>query len=133
MVALLRAWGGAVLVLIIGTAVIVRLLPPTAPGRSISPADQALRIHLPWLIVCALMVAASVLLYWRPPTRRVLLLAALPVPALAAALGVVAGAAGAATPLAALLYVGEAALGTAAGLAATRLFAGNAEAAAGHR
>ena len=47
MVGLLRAWGGAFVLLIGGMAVLVALTPRTAPGQSISLADQAFRIHLP--------------------------------------------------------------------------------------
>jgi hypothetical protein len=122
MVGLLRAWGGAFLVLIAGMAVLVALTPRTAPGRSISVADQAFRIHLPWLVMVALMVPVAALLdRWTATTRR-RLAATLPVPALGVLAGAVIGAAGATSAVTALLYVVEGVAGAAAGLFVTTFF-----------
>jgi cytochrome c biogenesis factor len=118
---LVRAWAGAVFVLIVGMMVLVGLTPRTVPGQSISASDQAFRIHLPWLIVVLLMVLAAAALDWRASARR-RLLATLPVPALSILAGAVMGAAGATSPLTALLYVVEGLLGIAAGLFLRSLF-----------
>jgi hypothetical protein len=121
-VGLLRAWGGAILVLIAGMAVLVGLTPRTAPGRSIPAADQAIRIHLPWLVMVVVMVLVAALLdRWSSSTRR-RLLATLPVPALGILAGAVTGAAGATSAVTALLYVVEGVAGVAAGLFVTTFF-----------
>lgn len=122
MVGLLRAWGGAFVLLIGGMAVLVALTPRTTPGQSISPADQAFRIHLPWFVMVALMVPVAALLdRWSSPARR-RLLATLPVPALAILAGAVIGASGATSAVTALLYVVEGIAGVAAGLFVTTFF-----------
>lgn len=122
MAGLLRAWGGAILLLIAGMAVLVALTPRTVPGQSISLPDQAFRIHLPWFVMVALMVPVAALLdRWSSPTRR-RLLATLPVPALGILTGAVIGAAGATSAVPALLYVVEGIAGVAAGLCVTMFF-----------
>lgn len=122
MIGLLRAWGGAFLVLVVGMAVLVGLTPRTVPGRSIPLPDQALRIHLPWLVMAAVMVLVAALLdRWSAPSRR-RLLATLPVPALGILAGALTGAAGATSAVTAVLYVVEGVAGVAAGLFVTTLF-----------
>jgi hypothetical protein len=116
MIALLRAWGGALFVLIVGIMITVRLSPRVAPGTSIPLSDQVFRLHLPWLVICAVMVAVAGALHWRPSTPQRRLLATLPVPVLAVVGGTAAGASGAVSAVAALLYLGEGVLGVAAGL-----------------
>jgi hypothetical protein len=123
MLGLLRAWAGALFVLIVGVVITARLSPRVAPGDSIPLSDQVLRIHLPWLAISAVMVAVAGALLWRPATMPRRLLAGLPVPALAAVAGTVAGVSGATSPLTALLYLGEGILGAAAGLLVLGLFA----------
>jgi hypothetical protein len=120
---LLRAWGGAVLVLIIGTAVLAGLTPRTVPGRSIPLSAQAFRIHLPWLIMTVLMVLVAALLDRWSSTPRRRLLATLPVPAVGVLAGAAVGAAGATSAVTASLYVVEGLAGIVAGLFATTLFA----------
>jgi hypothetical protein len=121
-IGLLRAWGGAILVLIIGVVTLAGLTPRTAPGEPISVSDQAFRIHLPWFVMTVLMVLAAAALHWRSPSTARLLLATLPVPVLAVVAGAATGVAGATSALPALLYVVEGVAGTALGLFATGLF-----------
>ena len=132
MLSLLRAWGGALFVLIVGVMAMVRLTPRVTPGESISVSDQAFRIHLPWLVISVLMVAVAGVLQWRPSTKRRRLLATLPVPALAALSGAAVGALGATSPLLALAYLGEGVLGTVLGLLITNVFARDGRPAAYH-
>jgi hypothetical protein len=121
MLGLLRAWGAAALVWIVGTALMAALTPSLTPGEALSPGQQVFRIHLPWLVISTVLVPVAVVTYWRPPSTGRLLLAALPVPALAIALGVVAGLSGATSALATLLYVAEGLAGAALGLLMTWL------------
>ena len=121
MLGLLRAWGGAFLVFVVGMAVLVGLTPRTVPGRPISVSAQALRIHLPWLVMIVLMVVVAAALDRWPSSTRRRLLATLPLPAVGVLGGAVIGAAGATSALTALLYVAEGILGTAAGLFAMSL------------
>jgi hypothetical protein len=123
MLGLLRAWGGALFVLIVGMMAMVRLTPRVTPGESIPVSDQAFRIHLPWLVISVLMVAVAGVLHWQPSTLRRRLLATLPVPALATLAGAAVGVSGATSPLAALAYLGEGVLGAALGLLITNVFA----------
>jgi uncharacterized membrane protein YidH (DUF202 family) len=123
MLSLLRAWGGALFVLIVGAIAMVRLTPRVTPGESIPVSDQAFRIHLPWLVISVLMVAVAGALHWQPSTMRRRLLATLPVPALAVLAGAAVGVSGATSPLVALVYLGEGVLGVALGLLITSLFA----------
>ena len=132
MLSLLRAWGGALFVLIVGVMVMVRLTPRVTPGESISVSDQAFRIHLPWLVVSAAMVAVAGALHWRPSTLRRRLLATLPVPAVAVLAGAAVGVSGATSPLVALAYLGEGVLGAVLGLLITNVFAREGRPAAHH-
>jgi hypothetical protein len=125
MLSLLRAWGGALFVLIVGMMVMVRLTPPVTPGASIPVSDQAFRIHLPWLVISVLMVVVAGLLHWRPSPLRRRLLATLPVPAVAVLAGAAVGVSGATSPLVALAYLGEGVLGAVLGLLITSVFAGD--------
>ena len=122
MLALLRAWAGALLTWLLGMSIMVALTPPTTHGNPIPVSEQALRIHLPWVVICALLVVVAGLLHWRPWPIPRLLLAALPAPALATAIGAVSGFAGATSATAALLYTGEGLAGTALGLVLMHLF-----------
>jgi len=130
MLGLLRAWAGALFVLIAGIMIMVRLSPRVAPGAPIPVVDQALRVHLPWLVTSAAMVAVAGALHWRPATTPRRLLATLPVPALAVVAGTAAGVSGATSALTALLYLGEGVLGAALGLLVIGLFARRDETAA---
>lgn len=116
MIGLLRAWGGASLVFIIGLTVVVGLTPRTVPGQSISASDQAFRIHLPWLVMIVLMVVVAALLDWGSSSTRRRLLATVPLPAIGVLAFAVIGAAGATSAVASLLYVAEGVLGVALGL-----------------
>ena len=122
MLGLLRAWAGAIFVLIIGMVVMAGLTPRTAPGESIPASDQVFRIHLPWFVMTALMVVAAAALQWEPSSPRRRLLATLPLPVLGIVAGAVIGAAGATSAVTTLLYVAEGVLGTAAGLFIASLF-----------
>lgn len=122
MLGLLRAWGGAVFVLLVGMVTLAGLTPRTVPGESIPVSAQAFRIHLPWAIMTLLMVVVAALLHWRASSTREWLAATLPVPALAILACAVIGAAGATSLVTALLYVVEGTLGAAAGLFITTLF-----------
>ncbi len=121
MLGLLRAWAGAILILILGMVILAALTPRTAPGETISVSDQAFRIHLPWLVMTVLMVVVATVLQWEKTTTRQRLLATLPVPVLGILACVAIGASGATSAVTALLYVVEGILGTAAGLFITSL------------
>ncbi|MDN3356885.1 hypothetical protein [Actinomadura sp. DC4] len=125
---LLRAWGGALLVLLAGIAVMIRLTPRVVAGASMPMTDQALRIHLPWFVTSAVMVVAAGALRGRSSPARRSLLATLPVPGLAVLTGTLIGVAGATSALPALLYLGDGVLGIAAGLLVIGLFARREEA-----
>jgi len=118
---LLRAWAGALLVFVVGTVVLVGLTPRTVPGQSISVADQAVRIHLPWLVTIVLMVVVAAALDRRSSSTRRRLPATLPLPAVGVLGGAVLGATGATSAPTALLYVAEGILGTAGALFALSL------------
>ena len=122
MLGLLRAWSGAILVFVIGLAVVVGLTPRTVPGQSISLSDQAFRIHLPWLVMIVVMVLVAAVLDWQTSSMPRRLLATLPLPALGIVVFAVIGAAGATSALTALLYAAEGVLGVAAGLFVLSLF-----------
>jgi CDP-diglyceride synthetase len=119
---LLRAWGGAIFVLLIGMVTLAGLTPRLSPGEPMSASDQAFRVHLPWIVMTLLMVVVAALLHWQPSSTRRTLLATLPVPALGVLASAVIGAAGATSALTSLLYVVEGILGAAAGLFITSLF-----------
>jgi cytochrome c biogenesis factor len=119
---LLRAWGGAILVLVIGLIVVVGLTPRTVPGQSISLSDQAFRVHLPWLVMVMVMVPVAAMLDRRESPMRRRLLATLPLPVLGIVVFAVLGAAGATSALTTLLYAVEGVLGVAAGLFVMSLF-----------
>lgn len=115
-VRMVGAWLAALLVEFAGLALIARL----STGVS---DEELLRLHLPWLLTVLLAVVAAALV-WRDRTVQVRwLLVILAVPVLSVVVGTVAGASGATTILASVLFAGEGVAGILAGLAVTRLFA----------
>lgn len=63
MVRLLRCWGVALFVGIIGLGIMSQVAPEAPPGRRPSEFDQTLRILLPWVIVTLLMTVIAGALY----------------------------------------------------------------------
>jgi energy-converting hydrogenase Eha subunit A len=119
---LLRAWGGAAVVFVIGLIVVVGLTPRTVPGQSISVSEQAFRVHLPWLVTMMVMVPVAAVLDRRESPLRRRLQATLPLPVLGIVVFAVLGAAGATSGPATLLYAVEGVLGVAVGLFVLSLF-----------
>lgn len=115
---ILAAWGAALIVWLLGFAIVARLSYGAPEGESFSGVDRMLRFDLPWVAISALMVVAAGFVH-RDRLRRVRWLAAvLAVPLVAIAAGMAAPVAGDGGMLATVLYVAEGAAGAAAGLAA---------------
>lgn len=115
---ILAAWGAALIVWLLGFAIVARLSYGAPEGESFSGVDRMLRFDLPWVAISALMVVAAGFVH-RDRARRVRWLAAvLAVPLVAIAAGMAAPLAGDGGMLATVLYVAEGAAGAAAGLAA---------------
>lgn len=125
-------WATAAAVWVLGTAVTAISLPGLEPGATLSPTDQLLRLHLPWVLTSLLMTMAAATLY-RDRTRWApWLLAGATVPALVTLGGAAAAALGPVGAPAVALYVLEGAGGTAAGLAAAWKVSGGGRPAAGY-
>ncbi|GAA1839434.1 hypothetical protein [Actinomadura bangladeshensis] len=114
MVRVLGAWGAALLVWLVGFAIVARLAS-RADGGSFAAPDRIFRLDLPWIAISVLMVAAAAAVQRDRTSRPRWLAALLAVPLLATA-------AGAAAPLGdggvlpTALYVLEGAAGAAMGL-----------------
>ncbi|MEO5877114.1 MAG: hypothetical protein ABIS86_17715 [Streptosporangiaceae bacterium] len=112
------AWLAALLVEFAGLALIGTL----ASGATGTNEQELLRLHLPWLFAVLLAVVAAAVVWRDRAPRAHWLLATVTVPLLSVAIGTVAGASGASTLLASVLFAAEGVGGILAGLAVTRLF-----------
>jgi hypothetical protein len=100
---LLRCWGAAVMVWLVG---IGATTPLRAKVSAEALSDFDLRSHLPWVVISVLMALVSGGLYRGRSGGARRLLAVLPVPVIAAVVGAVAGFGGD-TFTASVLYVVE--------------------------
>jgi hypothetical protein len=113
---LLSSWATALAVWLLGILVTVRLTPASgAGGVPVNELGDALRVHVPCIVTSVLCVVVAGLYHRNGPTGLYRLAGLLPVPLPAALTGVIVGFP-VETPLAALVYVTGAVLGTALGL-----------------
>jgi hypothetical protein len=132
MARLCAAWGAALLVWLVGFAVVARLMPPIAPGDHISDFDKTVRLHVPWIVISTLMALVAGALY----TDRSRLVrrwsAIFLVPALATLAGLVAGLAGRTAVPGAFLYLAEGVAGVLIGTVLTNLMTAKETATSGY-
>jgi energy-converting hydrogenase Eha subunit A len=114
---LLRCWGGAVIVWLVG---IGATIPLRAKVSAEALSDLDLRSHLPWVVISVLMALVSGGLCRNRSGRAMRLAAVLPVPIVAAVVGAVAGFGGG-TLTAAVLYVVEGLFSVVIGLFVTNM------------
>ncbi|MEV5568462.1 hypothetical protein AB0L06_00310 [Spirillospora sp. NPDC052269] len=121
-------WFAAVVIWLVGVAVVANLATGAQDGRTLSAFDRLTRLDLPWVVISLLMVIATGIVY-RDMTRTGRWLAViLPVPVLATVLSAVGAAAvGGMSAVAVILYVVEGAAGAGLGLLGARLIGSRAE------
>jgi hypothetical protein len=122
MIRLLRAWGVAFFVWLVGAAITAGIAPTPRPGASIDGLSQLLRVHLPWIILSLVMALAAGALYRERDGAVRRAVAILGMPLLATVIGAVAGFSGATTLAAAGLYLIEGVFGAALGLLVANSF-----------
>jgi hypothetical protein len=121
MIRMLRCWGVALFVGVIGLGITADLTPDIPPGRQLSELDLTLRILLPWILVTLVMAVAAGALYRQRGEPRRRLAGILLVPVLMTLVVAVAGFPGAAGHAAATMYVVAGALGSVLGLSLANL------------
>jgi hypothetical protein len=121
---MLRCWGVALFVGIIGLGIMSQLTPEMAPGRRPTELDQTLRVLLPWVVITLLMTIVAGALYRdrAAPGRR--LAGILLIPLLVTLIIAVAGSPGDggwSGPAATVMYLVAGGLGSALGLSLANL------------
>jgi len=119
---LVRPWSGSAALWAVGLALIVRWAPHSTGGEPVPQPVQTLRVHLPWIGLCALSTAAAGTLYRDPATLPQWLSATLPIPVVAVLVGATSGMLPASSSAITLLYLGEAVFGIVLGLFIGSLF-----------
>jgi hypothetical protein len=119
---MLGAWGAALIVWLVGFAIVARLASGATGGERLSDLDRTVRLDLPWVLISIAMVVAAGAVQ-RDRTHRVRWFAGiLAIPVLAILLGMAAPIGGDGDSLSAVLYVAEGVAGAAAGSAAAAVF-----------